>query len=356
MFSGKARRQVPTVKLRRRRGTRRRRESHCDEKRCFSRQLLILVPIFIIVCSFVIVTSLFVSSEHYHGVRKKYYQKTMNGGTRNAAVLSEEEFPYMGTSMLNSSFAPLGGLRFMEYKDGDTPYKITEELMIQSDELARERREHVKNSMKHLWNGYRDNAFGMDEVKPISGGGNNRWTGLGTTLVDSLDTLWLMDMKEEFYEARDWVRDKLRFDNSTELVSLFETTIRSLGGLLSAYDLSGDDIFLVKAKDLGSRLFKAFEKSPSGIPFPRVCLKTGQAANFNTLWDTLLDSLGDINKLNEVFSEAAFSNTEVRGRSYPNTAAEIITSGDGNAISTFVADAGTLQIEFKYLVGIRGVY
>jgi len=321
-----------------------------------SQQLLIIVPLFIVVFSFIIaIESLFFSSEHWHGARAKYYERTLNAG-RNAAVVSEEEFPYMGTSMLNSTFAPLGGLRFLEYKDGDIPYEITKELMIQSDKLARERRDHIKNSMKHAWKGYRDNSFGMDEVEPISGGGNNRLTGLGTTLVDSLDTLWLMDMKEEFYEARDWVRDKLRFDNSTELVSLFETTIRSLGGLLSAYDLSGDDIFLIKAKDLGSRLFKAFEKSPSGIPFPRVCLKTGLAANFNTLWDTLLDSLGDINKLNEVFSEAAFSNTEVRGRSYPNTAAEIITSGDGNAISTFVADAGTLQIEFKYLVGIRGVY
>jgi len=72
-------------------------------------------------------------------------------------------------------------------------------------------------------------------------------------------------MKDEFWEARDWVRDSLSFSNVGE-VSVFETTIRSLGGLLSAYDLSGDPVFLEKADDLGSRLLHAFD-SPNGIPY-----------------------------------------------------------------------------------------
>lgn len=61
------------------------------------------------------------------------------------------------------------------------------------------------------------------------------------------DTLWLMDMKEEFWEARDWVRDKLSFNHASQ-VSVFETTIRALGGLLSAYDLSKDPAFLEKVR------------------------------------------------------------------------------------------------------------
>lgn len=43
------------------------------------------------------------------------------------------------------------------------------------------------------------------------------------------------------------------------MVSTFETTIRNLGGLLSAYGLTGDELFLEKAKDLGSRLLRAFQ-------------------------------------------------------------------------------------------------
>ena len=55
-------------------------------------------------------------------------------------------------------------------------------------------------------------------------------------------------------------------------VNLFETTIRVLGGLLSAFHLSGDDVFLQKATELGERLMGAFG-SASGIPFSDVNLK-----------------------------------------------------------------------------------
>ena len=117
----------------------------------------------------------------------------------------------------------------------------------------------------------------MDEVLPVSGGGINDWSGLGITLVDSLDTLWLMGMKEEFYEAMEWVKNGLNFDQN-KYVSVFETTIRCLGGLLSAFDLSGEDIFLEKAQDLGDRLFQSFS-SPSGAAFAAVNLQTGATKN-----------------------------------------------------------------------------
>ena len=45
----------------------------------------------------------------------------------------------------------------------------------------------------------------------------------------------------------------------------FETVIRYLGGLLSAYALSGDPILLSRADDLGKMLLPAFN-TPSGLP------------------------------------------------------------------------------------------
>jgi len=131
--------------------------------------------------------------------------------------------------------------------------------------------------MKHAWKNYEKYAFGEDEIQPISRSPSSTWGGLGITLVDSLDTLWLMDMKEEFYRARDWCRDKLNH-NQNAAVSVFETTIRSLGGLLSAYDWSQDEVFLNQAKDLGARLFKSFD-NPSGIPYGRVNLHSGATSN-----------------------------------------------------------------------------
>lgn len=91
-----------------------------------------------------------------------------------------------------------------------------------------------------------------------------------------------MGMKDEFWEARDWVRDHLSHDKVGD-VSGFETTIRSLGGLLSAYDLSGDKVFLDKADDLGAKLFKAYN-TPSGLPKGSVNLENGIA--HNSAWNS----------------------------------------------------------------------
>jgi hypothetical protein len=177
-----------------------------------------------------------------------------------------------------AQFVPLGGNRFAEYTTGTSPYRMTAELLGQSDQVARSRRKFVRNAMQYAWNGYFLNAFGMDELLPQSGKGSNVWGGQGVTLVDALDTLWLMDMKDEFYHGRDWVRDHL--DHSkVGAVSVFETTIRDLGGLLSAYDFSGDPAFLDKAIDLGERLFHAFDNSHTGLPFGQVSLKDGAASN-----------------------------------------------------------------------------
>lgn len=45
----------------------------------------------------------------------------------------------------------------------------------------------VKGAL-HAWKGYRDFAWGYDELDPIRKKGNN-WLGLGLTIVDSLGTI-----------------------------------------------------------------------------------------------------------------------------------------------------------------------
>uniref|UniRef100_A0A3B3UFY0 alpha-1,2-Mannosidase n=1 Tax=Poecilia latipinna TaxID=48699 RepID=A0A3B3UFY0_9TELE len=139
---------------------------------------------------------------------------------------------------------------------------------------AAERLEAVRDAFRHAWKAYREYAWGHDELKPISKS-FSEWFGLGLTLIDSLDTMWIMGLKEEFAEARSWVEKELSFDKNVE-VNLFETTIRILGGLLSCYHLTGDQLFLDKAKDLGSRLMPAF-KTPSKIPFSDVNIGKGTA-------------------------------------------------------------------------------
>ncbi|KAL3929833.1 MAG: hypothetical protein SGPRY_001792 [Prymnesium sp.] len=83
--------------------------------------------------------------------------------------------------------------------------------------------------MKRAWDAYREHAFGADEIQPLSNRSHN-WLYLGATLVDCLDNLWIMGLKEEFAEAREWVATKLRFDGSFG-ISMFETSAPAMTAL-----------------------------------------------------------------------------------------------------------------------------
>jgi len=115
---------------------------------------------------------------------------------------------------------------------------VTLEGLVASDKLGRSRAGAVVATMRHAWSNYRAKAWGSDELRPRSGTGQDNWSGVGMTLVDSLDTLWLMGMTAEFADARAWVAANLNFDKYSA-ISVFEITIRELGGLLAAYELSG---------------------------------------------------------------------------------------------------------------------
>ncbi|XP_015519447.2 endoplasmic reticulum mannosyl-oligosaccharide 1,2-alpha-mannosidase [Neodiprion lecontei] len=139
---------------------------------------------------------------------------------------------------------------------------------------SNQRQKAVVDAFLHSWKGYKRFAWGHDNLKPISAS-YQEWFGLGLTIVDALDTMYIMGLNSEFAEARAWVEESLTFEVSRD-VNLFEVTIRVLGGLLSTYHLSGDKIFLDKAFDLGDRLMPAFS-TKSGVPYSDVNLGTRTA-------------------------------------------------------------------------------
>ena len=104
---------------------------------------------------------------------------------------------------------------------------------------------------------------------PISGGYKVPFVGWAATLVDGLDTLYIMGLHEEFNYALEALDSIDVSQPNTQRVPVFETTIRYLGGLLGAYDISGGKypILLQKADQLGELLFRAFN-TPNGIPVP----------------------------------------------------------------------------------------
>jgi endoplasmic reticulum Man9GlcNAc2 1,2-alpha-mannosidase len=129
---------------------------------------------------------------------------------------------------------------------------------------------------------------------------------MGWVIIDALDTMMIMNLTTEVERAKDWIANTLNWEQDKE-VSLFETTIRMLGGLLSAHYLSGgDDVYLEKAVDLADRLLGGFE-SPTGIPYASVNLKQRYGTQ---------------------------------------------SHADGGASTT--SEVSTLQLEFKYLAKLTG--
>ncbi|KAF3765256.1 family 47 glycoside hydrolase [Cryphonectria parasitica EP155] len=129
------------------------------------------------------------------------------------------------------------------------------------------RRSEVKKTFRKCWASYQKYAWGRDELQPLALSGSDTFSGWGATLVDALDTLILMDLKPELAHALTHVA-AIDWDSTgpgQETCSLFETTIRYLGGLLGAYDLSNETVLLRKAVELGDMLYSGFD-TPNRLP------------------------------------------------------------------------------------------
>ncbi len=159
--------------------------------------------------------------------------------------------------------------------------------------------ERVRQEFMHAWNAYKQYAWGHDALKPLSKSFQD-WhaVSLLMTPVDALDTMMLMGFTEEAEKTREFVVKNLSFDHDLE-VKNFEVVIRLLGGLLSSYQLTGDQRLLALADDLGNRLLQAFDSS-TGMPYMYVNLKTGAVRGAVTNpaeIGTLLVEFGALSKL-----------------------------------------------------------
>lgn len=156
----------------------------------------------------------------------------------------------------------------------------------------------VKDMFYHAYDGYMTHAYPQDVLRPISCRGESFELGKirMLTLIDTLDTLALLQDAPQFQHAVKLVLSRANFNLNTE-VSVFETTIRVLGGLLSAHLLALDeslglyapgeykDGLLTLAIDLGDRLMPAF-KTPTGIPYGTVNLRYGVPKGETTVAST----------------------------------------------------------------------
>jgi len=146
-------------------------------------------------------------------------------------------------------------------------------------------REEVREMFSHSYESYLNNAYPYDELRPLSCDGLDTWGSYSLTLIDALDTLAVMGNYTEFQRVYSLVAERENFDSNIN-VSVFETNIRIVGGLISAHLMAkraGVPLeegwpctgpLLRLAEDAAERLLPAFD-TPTGMPYGTVNLRHG---------------------------------------------------------------------------------
>ncbi|XP_023668860.2 mannosyl-oligosaccharide 1,2-alpha-mannosidase IA isoform X1 [Paramormyrops kingsleyae] len=234
----------------------------------------------------------------------------------------------------------------------------------QGDAQTRERRDKVKEMMKFAWDNYRRYAWGKNELQPLTRNGHtgSMFGGLrGASIVDSLDTLYIMGLNEEYEEAKEWVETVLDMSTNGE-ASLFEVNIRYVGGLLSAYYLTGEEVFKRKVLELGDKLLPAFN-TPTGIP--RGVINLGSGTSWSWGWasagSSILAEFGTLHlefvHLSELTGNPVFTEKVMNIRKllnkiekphglYPN----FLSPATGNWVQHHVSVGGLGDSFYEYLI------
>ena len=173
------------------------------------------------------------------------------------------------------------------------------------DPEIRKKRDKIKQMMIVAWDSYKKYAWGENELKPIKKTGHapgvfgktklgkrnfcNRSNinieicffsvTTGATIVDGMDTLYIMGLMDRFEDGRQWIAENLDFNNIGSEISVFETIIRYVGGLLTCYAFTKDEMFLQKAVNITQRMLPAFD-TPTGLPHALIKPALGTSRNY----------------------------------------------------------------------------
>lgn len=141
----------------------------------------------------------------------------------------------------------------------------------------------VRSEFLHAWNGYKKYAWGHDQLLPLSAGHQEFFVDghpVGLSIIEALDTLYVMGLDDELALGADWVTKNLDLDIDGN-VHVFEWIIRVVGGLVAGYLATGDRQLLTLSKQAADTIMPAFTQSPTGMPYQYVNFHTG-AVSGNT--------------------------------------------------------------------------
>ncbi|XP_016950758.1 mannosyl-oligosaccharide alpha-1,2-mannosidase IA [Drosophila biarmipes] len=170
---------------------------------------------------------------------------------------------------------------------------MADEVILTKEIDPAEVRVQLKEMMQHAWRSYARVVWGTNEFRPVSQrvhvGSDFGTYKLGATIIESLDTLYLMGLDKELKRSRDWIEKSFSLDRVDEPLPLIALTSRLLCPMLTLYSLTGDLLYKDKAVHIGDRILSAFDTA-TGIPRRLVVPKEGS---------TLTKYLDDMSRTSE---------------------------------------------------------
>ncbi|KAG6885423.1 hypothetical protein C0993_001939 [Termitomyces sp. T159_Od127] len=233
----------------------------------------------------------------------------------------------------------------------------------------------VGHSHRHDKMMIRKYAWGHDDLLPL----NKSFTDgrNGATIIDAMSTMYIMGLNDSFKEAVAHVSSvDFSTSHTDDTVSVFETTIRYLGGMLSAYELSNYQypVLLEKAQLLGDKLIKAWSGG-SDIPwsrldfasnepvggtvilfaFPRFCLTFGSRQSNIAEAGTMTMEFGTLSRYTQdskyrELAERAVRRVASQPAPLPGLPAQGIDPATGKPIGDYVTWGGGSDSYFEYLI------
>ncbi|KAF4583366.1 alpha-1,2-Mannosidase [Pleurotus pulmonarius] len=225
---------------------------------------------------------------------------------------------------------------------------------------SQQHRDAVTKIFVDSYEAYRTFAFGHDDLSPESQSFSDGRNGWGATIVDALPTMAIMGLDDFFAEGLNF-SSHIDFSKSQtpDTVSVFETTIRYLGGLLSAYELSGQKfpVLVEKAKEVADKMAFAWV-GDNKVPFGFVDFSTNtptrstsniaEAGTLALEWSTLSKYTG--NDTYRQLAEGSLRQIASLPDPLPGLAAQGINPATGQSVGAFVTWGGGSDSYFEYLI------
>jgi len=218
----------------------------------------------------------------------------------------------------------------------------------------------VVNIFLESWAAYKEFAFGHDDLTPVSESFTDGRNGWGASIVDAMSTMSIMGQTALFEEAVQFASQiDFNISHTTDTTSVFETTIRYVGGLLSAFELEGQKhpVLVEKAKEVADKLSLAWSLG-NVVPYGYVDFNTSQptiatsniaeAGTLTLEWSTLAKHTG-----NDTYRQLAENSVRhIAGLTppLPGLAAQGIDPTSGNFVGAYVSWGGGSDSYFEYLI------